>query len=77
MGYSHLGFIWGCWCIVVVAVLVSGSTINLPIIAFDEGYTHLFGDDNLIIHKDGKSVHLSLNERTGLYYYYHHYFIII
>jgi hypothetical protein len=33
--------------------------------AFDEGYTQLFGDDHLVVHKDGKTVHLSLDERTG------------
>ncbi|KAM7271471.1 hypothetical protein ACFE04_030685 [Oxalis oulophora] len=43
----------------------SSSNENLPIILFDEGYTQLFGDDNLLLHKDGKLVHLTLNERTG------------
>ncbi|KAE9610552.1 hypothetical protein Lal_00029817 [Lupinus albus] len=37
----------------------------LPMIPFDEGYTPLFGDNNLAIHRDGKTVHLSLDERTG------------
>jgi xyloglucan:xyloglucosyl transferase len=37
----------------------------LPIISFDEGYTQLFGDDNLVMYRDGKRVHLSLDERTG------------
>jgi len=45
----------------------SGSLANLPIIAFEDGYTPLFGDHNLAIHRDGKSVHLSLDERTGLF----------
>ncbi|KAJ8774805.1 hypothetical protein K2173_017251 [Erythroxylum novogranatense] len=49
----------------LLAVVVSGSERNLPIIAFDEGYTQLFGDDNLVIHRDGKAVHLALDERTG------------
>ncbi|KAJ6429954.1 hypothetical protein OIU84_021376 [Salix udensis] len=52
----------------LLALLVSGSQIQrtlLPIISFDEGYTQLFGDDNLVIHRDGKTVHLSLDERTG------------
>ncbi|KAK8682872.1 hypothetical protein V6N13_038953 [Hibiscus sabdariffa] len=35
------------------------------ILSFDEGYNQLFGDDNLAIHRDGKAVHLTLNERTG------------
>ncbi|GMH26282.1 hypothetical protein Nepgr_028125 [Nepenthes gracilis] len=50
-----------------VLVIASGSNTkrNLPIISFDEGYSHLFGDDNLMVLRDGKSVHLSLDERTG------------
>ena len=43
--------------------LFSGN--KLPIISFDEGYSHLFGDNNLMVLRDGKSVHLSLDERTG------------
>ncbi|KAL9248066.1 hypothetical protein vseg_021429 [Gypsophila vaccaria] len=42
-----------------------GDFEKLPIISFDEGYSHLFGDNNLMVLKDGKSVHLSLDERTG------------
>lgn len=45
--------------------LVSGSSKELPIISFDEGYSPLFGDANLAILKDGKTVHMSLDERTG------------
>ncbi|TMW98692.1 hypothetical protein EJD97_003631 [Solanum chilense] len=48
-----------------ILVLVSGFSRNLPILAFDEGYSHLFGDNNLMILKDGKSVHISLDKRTG------------
>nr|GLL32838.1 probable xyloglucan endotransglucosylase/hydrolase protein 27 [Ipomoea trifida] len=48
-----------------VALLVSGFSRNLPIVSFDEGYTHLFGDSNLRVLEDGKSVHLSLDQRTG------------
>ncbi|XP_054810453.1 probable xyloglucan endotransglucosylase/hydrolase protein 28 [Prosopis cineraria] len=58
----HLGFLLFCSLLLVLA---SGSSRNLPIIAFDEGYTRLFGDNNLVIHRDGKSVHLTLDERTG------------
>lgn len=46
-------------------VLGSGFSQELPVLSFDEGYTQLFGDDNLVIHRDGKSVYLSLDERTG------------
>lgn len=52
-------------CCFLHAVLASASHRNLPIMAFDEGYTQLFGDDNLVVLKDGKTVHLSLDERTG------------
>lgn len=46
--------------------LVSGFALqNLPIQSFEEGYTQLFGDKNLFVHKDGKSVRLTLDERTG------------
>ncbi|KAM7484735.1 hypothetical protein LguiA_000744 [Lonicera macranthoides] len=45
--------------------LASGFTKNLPTLSFEEGYSTLFGDDNLMVLKDGKSVHASLNERTG------------
>ncbi|CAN1297383.1 Probable xyloglucan endotransglucosylase/hydrolase protein 28 [Linum perenne] len=52
----------------MAALLVSASGFhhgNLAIVPFDEGYTQLFGDNNLVIHKDGNAVHLSLDERTG------------
>jgi hypothetical protein len=44
------------------ALLASASHMNLPIMAFDEGYAQLFGDDHLVVHKDRKTVHLSLDE---------------
>ncbi|XP_044487735.1 probable xyloglucan endotransglucosylase/hydrolase protein 27 [Mangifera indica] len=49
----------------LLLVLASGFHRNLPFVPFDEGYTHLFGNDNLLVHKDGKSVHLTLDESTG------------
>nr|ADE42489.1 xyloglucan endotransglucosylase/hydrolase 2 [Fragaria chiloensis] len=51
--------------LVVLVAVVSASAKTLPIMSFDEGYNKLFGDDNLMILKDGKSVHLTLDERTG------------
>lgn len=56
---------FGLFYLCSVLVLVSGTSRNLPILSFDEGYSHLFGDDNLMVLRDGKSVHLSLDERTG------------
>ena len=35
-------------------------------LSFREGYTQLFGDSNLALHGDGRRVHISLDERTGL-----------
>ncbi|KAA8546985.1 hypothetical protein F0562_003414 [Nyssa sinensis] len=35
-----------------VLALPFGSSRNLPIISFDDGYSQLFGDDNLMILKD-------------------------
>ncbi|CAK8571224.1 unnamed protein product [Lathyrus sativus] len=43
----------------------SVSPRNFPIIPFDEGYSPLFGDNNLIIHSDSKTVHISLDESSG------------
>ncbi|KAK1379870.1 hypothetical protein POM88_026614 [Heracleum sosnowskyi] len=58
--YLKLFLIWSH------VVLASGiSSRNLPIISFDEGYPQLFGDDNLMLLQDGKSLHISIDERTG------------
>ncbi|XP_057740421.1 probable xyloglucan endotransglucosylase/hydrolase protein 28 [Arachis stenosperma] len=66
MGGCHLCFLF--LCLSSAMVVVSGSSSmnnNLPIITFEDGYTPLFGDNNLIIHNDGKLVHLTLDQRTG------------
>ncbi|XP_068663355.1 probable xyloglucan endotransglucosylase/hydrolase protein 28 [Aristolochia californica] len=46
-------------------VVASAGVKNLPVSSFDEGYTQLFGDDNLMLLRDGKTVHIALDERTG------------
>lgn len=38
---------------------------NLTTLSFEEGYTQLFGDNNFILHCEGRTVHLSLDQRTG------------
>ncbi|WOK97519.1 putative xyloglucan endotransglucosylase/hydrolase protein 28 [Canna indica] len=38
---------------------------NLTTLSFEEGYTQLFGDNNLMLHGEGRTVHLSLDQRTG------------
>ncbi|XP_042007687.1 probable xyloglucan endotransglucosylase/hydrolase protein 28 [Salvia splendens] len=53
------------FCSAFLVLLVSGFSRNLPIVPFDEGYSHLFGDTNLMVLRDGKSVHISLDQRTG------------
>ncbi|KAL2343540.1 hypothetical protein Fmac_004825 [Flemingia macrophylla] len=62
MEWFHTGFLFFSS---MLFALASASSRNFPIIPFDEGYAPLFGDNNLVIHRDGKSVHLSLDERTG------------
>ncbi|KAK4762540.1 hypothetical protein SAY86_008308 [Trapa natans] len=51
-------------CSVILFVVVEASD-GFPVVPFEEGYTQLFGDDNLVIHRDGNSVHLTLDERSG------------
>jgi xyloglucan:xyloglucosyl transferase len=41
------------------------SLPNLRKLSFHEGYTQIFGDSNLMLHHEGKKVHISLDERTG------------
>lgn len=43
----------------------SSPAFNLTTISFDEGYSHLFGDGNLIRSPDGKNVRLLLNRFSG------------
>jgi xyloglucan:xyloglucosyl transferase len=48
---------------------LSGA-INAPIkilqtLSFEDGYTQIFGDSNLMLLRDGKTVHISLDEKTG------------
>ncbi|KAM7276663.1 hypothetical protein ACFE04_018529 [Oxalis oulophora] len=47
------------WSFSLNSVLHKGTSEE-----FWQGFTQLFGDDNLLLHKDGKLVHLTLNERT-------------
>ncbi|KAG7030567.1 putative xyloglucan endotransglucosylase/hydrolase protein 28 [Cucurbita argyrosperma subsp. argyrosperma] len=65
MAFSSLSFLCFPLSFILLLLPSSSSPPNLPILFFDEAYTHLFGDDNLLVLKDGKSVHLHLDERTG------------
>ncbi|XP_077241023.1 putative xyloglucan endotransglucosylase/hydrolase protein 27 [Tasmannia lanceolata] len=53
--------------LMVFATFVLSSAIpqNMPVLSFEEGYTQLFGDSNLMLHRDGETVHISLDEKTG------------
>ncbi|XP_022146454.1 probable xyloglucan endotransglucosylase/hydrolase protein 28 [Momordica charantia] len=64
MGFSRIHLLFACF-LCLFAIFASGSRRNFPILDFEEGYSPLFGDDNLVLLKDGKSVHLHLDERTG------------
>ncbi|KAL2557704.1 putative xyloglucan endotransglucosylase/hydrolase protein 28 [Forsythia ovata] len=65
MNSYYLGILAFVFFSVFHVLLVSGSSRDLPILSFDEGYSHLFGNDNLMVLKNGKSAHISLDERTG------------
>lgn len=60
---SSFVFLW-YYC-VYLALFIDGISGNLPIVSFDEGYSRLFGDDNLMVLRDGKSAVITLDERTG------------
>lgn len=62
MVVSILGLILFCFAL---GPAYGSSSLTLPILSFDEGYSQLFGEDNLMVLRDGQSVHISLDERTG------------
>lgn len=45
---------------------VANASFNVSTIRFDEGYSPLFGDGNLVRSPDGKSVRLLLDRFTGI-----------
>ncbi|KAJ0520601.1 putative xyloglucan:xyloglucosyl transferase [Helianthus annuus] len=58
-----------------VFALASGSSRTLPISSFDEGFAHLFGDNNMQVLKDGKFVHFFLDQTTGSGFLLHDLFL--
>ncbi|KAG9457377.1 hypothetical protein H6P81_001885 [Aristolochia fimbriata] len=59
-------FLWRFLSVLLTcSALASAGVKDLAISSFDEGYTQLFGDENLMLLRDGKTVHLTLDERTG------------
>ncbi|CAN6466720.1 unnamed protein product [Victoria cruziana] len=49
-------------CVSAAASTLLQGFSSLP---FEEGYTRLFGDQNLAVQRDGKTVHISLDKATG------------
>lgn len=49
------------------AATVTASGFNVTTLAFDEGYSHLFGEGNLVRSPDGRTVRLVLNRYSGDY----------
>ncbi|KAK9095576.1 hypothetical protein Scep_027045 [Stephania cephalantha] len=49
----------------VVLTCAVGAPFNVTHLAFHEGYSHLFGEGNLVRSPDGKSVRLLLDRFTG------------
>ncbi|PON98584.1 Xyloglucan endotransglucosylase/hydrolase [Trema orientale] len=75
---SSKGMLTSFGLVYVVFFTLAGVTaaFNLATIPFDEGYSPLFGDDNLIRSPDGRAVRLLLNQFTGSGFisssHYHH-----
>lgn len=45
--------------------VATASPLILRTLSFEEGYSQLFGDGNLALHRGGGAVRLSLDQRTG------------
>ncbi|KAJ3681672.1 hypothetical protein LUZ60_014245 [Juncus effusus] len=69
--------------VVAMAAVITGAAASYhaspPIISFDEGYSHLFGEGNLIKSKDRRTVRLKLDRYSGSGFiskdsYHHGYF---
>lgn len=53
------------FCFIFIFFSASSASFNLSTISFDDGYTHLFGEGNLVRSGDGRSVSLLLDVYTG------------
>ncbi|GJM97288.1 hypothetical protein PR202_ga14206 [Eleusine coracana subsp. coracana] len=62
--------------VALAAVLMVGSGFDVPTIAFEEGFSPLFGEANMEQSADGRTVRLTLNRYSGSGFissdYYHH-----
>ncbi|XP_026663997.2 probable xyloglucan endotransglucosylase/hydrolase protein 30 isoform X2 [Phoenix dactylifera] len=50
---------------IFVATMMVTAGFDVPLLAFEEGYSPLFGEGNLIRSVDGRNVHLILNHNSG------------
>lgn len=50
---------WACLSV------VAASAFDVPTVAFEEGFSPLFGDGNLVRSSDDRSVRLLLDRRSG------------
>ncbi|XP_073011656.1 probable xyloglucan endotransglucosylase/hydrolase protein 27 [Typha latifolia] len=68
MGYSiSLFFFFFCASplFIFCSHAVTSPLESIETLSFEEGYTQIFGDSNLMLLRDGKTVHITLDENTG------------
>lgn len=51
--------------IFLLFITTAAVGFDVPSLTFSEGFSHLFGNDNLIRSADGRSARLSLNRYSG------------
>ncbi|KAF0917919.1 hypothetical protein E2562_021637 [Oryza meyeriana var. granulata] len=72
MAAAWLAVVWACMSMAAAA----GFLDELPTMAFEEGFSPLFGEDNMVKSADGRTVSITLNRYTGSGFissdYYHH-----
>ncbi|XP_042389703.1 probable xyloglucan endotransglucosylase/hydrolase protein 30 [Zingiber officinale] len=59
------GAIAGFFSYVILAAAAAAAGFNAPTVSFSDGFSHLFGNDNLIRAADDRSVRLTLNRYSG------------
>uniref|UniRef100_A0A0E0P432 Xyloglucan endotransglucosylase/hydrolase n=1 Tax=Oryza rufipogon TaxID=4529 RepID=A0A0E0P432_ORYRU len=78
MAAAVLAVLWACMMMMSLAPasLAASGFEEVPTIAFDEGFSPLFGEDNMVKSADGRTVSITLNRYTGSGFissdYYHH-----
>lgn len=51
--------------LVLSCMAASAVALNLTTLSFDDGFSHLFGNENLIRSPDGRSARLTLDRYSG------------